>query len=408
MRSRRGMLVSVGVASLVTLTFPLAATGADEQNSHIYVMDADGANTTRLTSNRGANAQPSWSPDGTKIAFTDYLDGPAIYVMGSDGSNVTRLTSGAAWDVEPNWSPDGTKIAFASGRDGDMEIYVMNADGANPTRLTDSPGWDEMPRWSPDGTQIAFASGRLNDIGDIFVMNADGTNPTRLTDDPTSNFAPTWSPDGTQIAFVSDRGLHWDIWAMDADGSNPVNLTNDQAQDEEPSWSPDGTKIAYTTIRGGGGFEIFAMDADGSNKTNLTNNPAEDRWASWSPDSTKITFSSFPWESQPRLTVEPYQVQAGDPVAVSGARCPSSPVEVQVSQPSSDVPVVEAMVEGDSEGNWSVVIDTRGLEPGLYEVRSSCFPADGRSFDYRAVNIRVNEGAVSPAEPAPGEPNFAG
>ncbi len=78
----------------------------------------------------------AWSPDGTKIAFTSDRDGNfEIYVMNADGRNPTRLTSDPATDNFPAWSPDGTKIAFDSRRDGNFEIYVMNADGTNPTRL---------------------------------------------------------------------------------------------------------------------------------------------------------------------------------------------------------------------------------------------------------------------------------
>ena len=117
-------------------------------------MDADGSNPTRLTDNPGLDADPAWSPDGTKIAFASFRDGnQEVYVMDADGSNPTRLTDNPASDIVPAWSPDGTKIAFASRRDGNPEVYVMDADGSNPTRLTDNPTFDGVPAWSPDGTQ---------------------------------------------------------------------------------------------------------------------------------------------------------------------------------------------------------------------------------------------------------------
>jgi hypothetical protein len=157
-----------------------------------------------IPSNQSAWAGTFPGPNG-QIAFVRGTNGEPrtyeIYVMNADdGSGQTRLTDNSASDGDPSWSPDGTKIAFDSDRDenGNRDIYVMNADdGSGQTRLTNNPDFDEFPSWSPDGTKIAFASDRdstnngENDA--IYVMNADdGSGQTRLTNTDTFYSAPDW------------------------------------------------------------------------------------------------------------------------------------------------------------------------------------------------------------------------
>src|SRR2546421_234836 len=178
-------------ASVVASTSKIAFTsGRDGGFTQIYVMAADGSAPTRLTNINNNAWQPSWSPDGQRIAFS--AGGQVIYVMNPDGSGQTRLTADPAADVAPSWSPDGRQIAFASARDGNLEIYVMNADGSAPTRLTNNPATDTDPTWSPDGKRIAFASTRDGNA-EVYVMNADGSAPTRLTNNAASDGQPSWS-----------------------------------------------------------------------------------------------------------------------------------------------------------------------------------------------------------------------
>jgi dipeptidyl aminopeptidase/acylaminoacyl peptidase len=113
--------------------------------------------------------------------------------MNADGSGQSRLTTNAATDGQPTWSPDGTKIAFWSNRDGNDEIYVMNANGTGQTNVSNNLAGDRQPTWSPDSSRIAFDTDR-NGNRDIYVMNANGSGQTRLTTDTADDQNPTWQP----------------------------------------------------------------------------------------------------------------------------------------------------------------------------------------------------------------------
>ena len=205
-------------------------------DAEIYSMNANGSGLMRLTNRPGPDIHPTWSPDGSKIAFSRLQSAGnfEIFVMDADGTDQTNLTDGPFRDISPAWSPDGNKIVFRR----DEGIAVMNADGTAVTLLTSGPFQDAAPAWSPDGTKIAFVSDRDGNF-EIYVMNADGTGQTRLTDHPRYDLSPAWSPDGSKIVFASGRdNLGGDIHVMDADGTDVVNLTNDFLPDEDPDWQP--------------------------------------------------------------------------------------------------------------------------------------------------------------------------
>jgi Tol biopolymer transport system component len=162
------------------------------------------------------------TPTPTPTPMRETRDTPigSFYITGGYTSNPTRLTNNDAEDAIPSWSPDGTKIAFISDRGGTdkkpiIQIYVMNTDGTNQTNISnDDDRWDAFPSWSPDGTKIVFTA-RSDGNHQIYVMNTDGTNPTRLTNNDAEDEYPSWSPDGTKIAFTSDRDGNYEIYVMD-------------------------------------------------------------------------------------------------------------------------------------------------------------------------------------------------
>jgi WD40 repeat protein len=284
----------------------------EDGEGDIYIMSApEGVDTgeqgipnpKRLTDDPAYDGWPTWSPDGSQIAFMSTRSGnPDIYVMDADGSNLRQLTDHPANDIWPEWSPDGTRIAFPSRRDGNFELYVVNADGTGLQRLTNTPGHEDFPAWSPDGTQLLFSRSEGDD--GTFVMtvpsgtDAGGAEPGSGNERRLLDFRvlePAWSPDGTRIAFGSDHEGFRAIYVMDVadaltgtDAANLRKLSNTRAGENCPSWSPDGTRITFASWRDGNG-EIYVMAVpdgaaeDGSNRQKLTNDRFEDEFPAWRP-----------------------------------------------------------------------------------------------------------------------------
>lgn len=116
---------------------------------HLFRVNLDGTDLRQLTDTPGSpDLDPAWSPDGQQIAFRSSSETARaeIYVMNADGSDLRRLTTEGG--VEPAWSPDGQRIAYVGSRQGgSAEIYVMHADGSNPTQLTFNNSFDSQPVW---------------------------------------------------------------------------------------------------------------------------------------------------------------------------------------------------------------------------------------------------------------------
>ena len=254
-------------------------------NDEIYTAKADGSDPKRLTANLVDDADPAYSPDGTKILFTRGND---IWVMNADGTGQAAVTGIEGPDSEPGWSRDGTQIVYVSnqtapgGGTTGPELFVRNLDGSGLRRVTDTPvGASRMPVWSPTADTIAYESNSDGSF-EIYTIPASttaGTGTRRSANEVGQGYQnPSWSPGGARIAFERGTGTNVgdatkEIWVMDADGTDPVQLTSNGVYDAQPAFSPDGNKLAFET-NADGDLEINTMDAGplapGTNISNTT------------------------------------------------------------------------------------------------------------------------------------------
>jgi dipeptidyl aminopeptidase/acylaminoacyl peptidase len=347
------------------------------------------AASPNLTNNPAADSGPSWSPDGTQIAFVSDRDGNSeIYLMKSDGTDVRRLTTDSAIDEEPTWSPDGRKVAFVSDRTGNLDIFTVDTDGGGLIRLTKGQASDSVPAWSPDGTRIAFVSDRDGN-SEIYTLEVEGALVTRLTTNPAVEGAPAWSPDGREIAFVSNRDGNKEIYAMQQDGAGQTNLTNDPANDQGPSWSPDASKIAFESDRTAN-TDIFWMTADGSDQIDFSDSPAgDDLQASWSPDGARLAFVTNRDGNNEVYVMGTVQATTPLPAVTT-----PSPVQTTPS-PVPTTPASPAFVTfGD--GTWRIPTD---IKAGTYRTRESstgCYWARLKGFSGGLDDILANESTDAP------------
>lgn len=238
--------------------YPIVYSQPESESLDLYLTTVEGAAPVQFTQGPADEVMPSWSPDGSRVAFVvtkDLDQGPSdIYVVGADGQGLRLLTPGEECATNPSWSSNGAAILYLSavcGPGNSASVFVMDSGGGRARPIIAGPtAW---PDWSSDG-RIVYEGPSGPGQSAMFITDTTGKHPQMIdTGRLPSGSEMTWSPDGRQIAYVAgmERGEdpeQWneDIFVVSVDGPGRRIVSTPGNDHWPPAWSPDGRQLLYT------------------------------------------------------------------------------------------------------------------------------------------------------------------
>jgi hypothetical protein len=284
---RRGIALSCALAgaALGTLAGPATAAFpglngkiAFERDNQVVVKTPGQLAITPLTAaglGHGENGEPTWSPDGKRIAFrSNRAAGNRfdIYVMNADGSGQQQITFEAVEAGRPAWSPDGTRIAFQTDNGTDTDIVVVNANGTGRLVVVGIPGNQSLPTWRPDGARIVYRDDAENGLASV---TPNGTGRAPFVADATQ---PDFSPDGSKLVVQRSGAIH----VLNGDGTGGIQVS--PGVGGLPAFSPDGSRIVYFRFNGSSSAnDLFTTGSGGPSELAETDGAFVDVGPDWQP-----------------------------------------------------------------------------------------------------------------------------
>ena len=297
--TRRVLSIAVAIVAVLALNVSALPAGAAWPGGNGRIAFARGgsivsrtpgsATTTTLAA---SGMRPTYSPDGTKIAFMRYSEGPFswdIWVMNANGSNKRNVTRGESRYFSVSWAPNGQRLLFSEydgNPSGIVRLHLINLDGSNRRHFAPNVGgtMDEGV-FSPDGTMVAYTGGSVTNPSTLRTVSANGAPSSVRVFAPTltSVSAPDWSPNGAFLAFARqlDEPYKTMLFKVRKDRTGLVKIADfgTTSHAYEPAWSPGGTRILFTRrFQATGKNEIWRTNPDGTDKARVDANGYDPTW----------------------------------------------------------------------------------------------------------------------------------
>lgn len=249
----------------------------------------------RMAVHRVSDSIVSWATDGdvgiaaTRIAFRRKTqEGSTLWIVDSDGENPRRIDTGAYNVFSPTFSPDGTRLAYqVQSEDGAYAIAETNLVTGRRRTVSTTRDLIQTPTYAPNGS-LAWAETATTRVQ--VMLEGRGA----LTNVRGDALNPTFSPDGQWFAYESDVTGEPQIYVQAVSGGAARRISiytpNERTNAVAPDWSPKGDRIAYAAYNGGN-FQVFTVNPDGTDRRMLTSR-GESQVPSWAPDGRHVVFES--------------------------------------------------------------------------------------------------------------------